>query len=40
MTTRPRRVGRGRRLVVGLGVGLVLAALGVAWGALLWALGG
>jgi len=26
-----------RRLVVGLGVGLVLAALGVAWGVALWA---
>lgn len=26
-----------RRLLVGLGVGLVLAALGVAWGLVLWA---
>jgi hypothetical protein len=26
-----------RRLVVGLGVGLGLAALGVAWGVALWA---
>jgi hypothetical protein len=29
-----------RRLLVGLGVGLVLAALGVLWGVVLWALGG
>ena len=26
-----------RRLVVGLGLGLVLLALGVAWGVVLWA---
>jgi hypothetical protein len=26
-----------RRLLVGLGVGLVLAAVGVAWGVALWA---
>jgi hypothetical protein len=29
-----------RRLVVGLGLGLVLLALGVAWGVVLWWLGG
>lgn len=27
-----------RRFVIGLGVGLVLLALGVAWGVVLWAL--